>query len=153
MDSLLESFKACDAGAYIPHQGRMRLIDSITSLDPTERAGTVSSCLREDAPYFQGKEFQQHWLIEIMAQAAAAISQILKSKPQDGVPRGYLIAIKEFKIVAEAPLAAGSTLSSRIRFDVDLSPIGHCESSIFTSDGRLLAQSEMTFLSDETGLS
>ncbi len=135
----------------------MRLVDQIISCDVQAKAGEVSTRLRSEAPYFRKQQFEAHWLLEIIAQAAAAISRVVGlatgAPPTEKPPLGFLIAIRSFYIEeAAVQLSEGEELLSKIRFEFDMETIGYCSGEIYAGDGLLLARSEMTFLSAEAGI-
>lgn len=152
MDKVLTHAAGASIDRLIPHKGRMKLVDSLIAFQRDEKTGDVRVQLSADAPYFVGQVFQSHWLIELMAQAGAVISQLLRiGVKDDEPPLGFLIAIRNFTWLDMRPLVPGTILRIQAHFDVDLDPVGNCISKIFTEDDALIAQSEMTFLSNEAG--
>ena len=138
------------ADGYVPHDGPMRLVDQVLNFDRTKRQGQVSATLRADAAYFRNGYFQAHWLIELMAQGAAALCQLLLATP-DGEPAyGYLIAIRSYSCAEDCDLQPGQTLIADCSFEVEMTSIGHCHCIIQTTEGLLCGKAELTFLSEET---
>jgi len=153
MDQILKHPLGTAVDRFIPHQGRMKLVDSLISFQREEKSGDVRVQLMANGPYFVGQEFQNHWLIEIMAQAGAVISQVLRMGDKDGEPPfGFLIAIRNFTWLDMRPLPPGTVLRVRAHFVVDLDPVGNCVSQVYVDDDVLIAESEMTFLSQEAGV-
>src|SRR6478752_6242008 len=97
MDQLLNPISGTALNRYLPHRGRMKLIDSLTFFQRLDKTGEVLVHLSADAPYFVGQVFQSHWLIELMAQAGAIVSQVLRVGDEDvEAPFGFLISIRNF---------------------------------------------------------
>jgi predicted hotdog family 3-hydroxylacyl-ACP dehydratase len=94
--------------AWLPHRGRMRLIDGVTRCD----ADTIdcTAVVRPDG-LFAGADGMPAWIgVELMAQAAAAWSGAQPRAAGGGVPRvGYLVSARRYD--AHVPVfAAGATL-------------------------------------------
>lgn len=138
-----------DAASYVPHEGRMCLIDRIRSFDKEARGGQVSLNLREKAPYFFEGRFQSHWLIEICAQASAALSQILfREKSDKAPPPGYLISVRAFDFEDDVRLKVDDELVVDVVFDVEINPVGQSRCEV-RFEQRRIAAGEMTFYSQE----
>lgn len=136
-----------DASLLVPHRGRMCLVDRVRALSESDLSGQVTVQLRPDAPYFSEGRFQTQWLVEISAQAAAAISQLCSlGKADEAPPFGYLVSIREFMMEAEINLSCGDELRVDVRFEVEMNPVGQARCVIHCGS-RKIAEGDMTFLS------
>lgn len=152
MEQVLNPLPGIPADQFLPHKGRMKLLDTLLRFQAEDKMGDVLVRLNADAPYFVKGIFQSHWLIEMMAQAGAVVSQKLRGAgEQDEPPIGFLISIGSFERLDSRPLVPTAVLRIRAQFDLDLDPVGHCIGSVFTDEDTLIAQSEMTFLSSNSG--
>ena len=96
--------------AWLPHRGRMRLIDSVERCDAEGIACTA--VVRPDG-LFTGPDGMPAWIgVELMAQAAAAWSGA-RSREAGGGPRvGYLVSARRYD--AHVPVfAPGAALTVR----------------------------------------
>ena len=94
--------------AWLPHRGRMRLIDSVERCDADGIACTA--IVRPDG-LFCGADGLPAWIgVELMAQAAAAWSGA-RAREGGGVPRvGYLVSARRYD--AHVPVfSVGATLT------------------------------------------
>ncbi len=134
------------ATGFIPHRGPMQLIDSLSFLDSERMAGQVRLRLKADAPYFLDQEFQNHWLIEICAQASAAVSQARRGGLDTPVVMGYLVSIRQFQMAADIDLKIGDDLLIDVVFEVEMDPVGQSRCTVMAG-GQSIADGELTFLS------
>ena len=134
------------AAPFLPHSGPLLLIDQVVALDHEQRSGQVRTTLRAHAPYFVKGYFQVHWLVELMAQAVAALCQLLLLNPGGEPVNGYLIAIRSFNSTPALNLKVGEILIIDCRFEVEMTSIGHCQCMIHTAEGLSCGTAELTFL-------
>ncbi len=113
----------------------------------------VVSKVRSDAPYFDDDpaHFAEHWLLEMMAQSAAALSGLLHHSDGNPVPFGFLISVRDFTLHQAPPPRVGDTLYFYPHFEVSMRPVGHCAIKACDEQGRLLATGAMTFISQMEG--
>ena len=98
--------------AWLPHRGRIRLVDGVTPCDAD--AIECTAVVRPDG-LFAGPHGMPAWIgVELMAQAAAAWSGA-QARAAGGGPRvGYLVSARRYD--ADVPaFAAGATLVVRAR--------------------------------------
>jgi predicted hotdog family 3-hydroxylacyl-ACP dehydratase len=129
----------------IPHRGPMHLVDHILWVDREKIRGEVSAIIREGRPYFGEFGFEMHWLIELSAQASAAIYRMARHDPNDAPSNGYLISVRHFDLPSERVLQPGDELKITVEFEVESTPLGQsrCQVSL---NGEILGLGELTFL-------
>lgn len=132
----------------IPHRGPMHLIDRINWVDTEAIQGEVTAVLRSGALYFSEEErFEAHWLIELSAQASAALYQYCRQGAHAVSQKGYLVSVREFSTVEGVELKAGDELFFQIDFEVEASPLGQSRCEVVFR-GKTIAHGELTFLLD-----
>ena len=81
---------------FIPHRGRMKLIDEIVSVD--EKTAVTESIVKQDWPLFEDNAVSPLTLIELAAQTAGVCigwkEAIMKGKDTEG-RSGWLVGIKQ----------------------------------------------------------
>ncbi len=84
-----------DIDDLIPHQGKMRLVDKIVSVDH-KGAATVAVAGRK-WPLFNGKTIDPLVMIELVAQTAGIKNGVDRQKTQgkDSDKKGWLVGIKQ----------------------------------------------------------
>ncbi len=95
--------------AWLPHRGRMRLIDSVERCDAD---GLLCTAIVRPDGLFCGPDGMPAWIgVELMAQAAAAWSGARAREGGGGGPRvGYLVSARRYD--AHVPVfAPGATLA------------------------------------------
>ena len=125
----------------------MHLIDTITWVDKVRITGEVKATLRANGPYFSSQGFEKHWLIEMCAQASAALYQASRRGIDAASPNGYLISIRQFTTVSEIELRPEDELLFHIAFEVESAPLGQSR-CLTTACGKVIAEGELTFLLD-----
>lgn len=124
----------------------MMLIDQIIELEPEQIFGRASCSLAAEGPYFKRAIFQTHWLLELMAQAAAAICQILVLDAGTEARRGYLISIRNFEGDPRSyRLQPGTKLLLEARFEIGFDEIAQCECAARGPEGQFYGRAQMTF--------
>ncbi|MCX6129647.1 MAG: hypothetical protein NTX25_11355, partial [Proteobacteria bacterium] len=115
---------ALDACSLIPHRGDMALVDKVLAYDSKSRRGLVQAKLQKsNRPYWAADgQFAQHWLIEIMAQGAAAISQALRVESKKQPDAGFLLSIRNWHLIKETHLQDGDIILIDVDFEVDMDP-------------------------------
>jgi predicted hotdog family 3-hydroxylacyl-ACP dehydratase len=91
----VDAFGAHPMDAWLPHRGRMRLIDRVERCDDTTIACTAT--VRQDG-LFTGTDGMPAWIgIELMAQAAAAWAGA-RARADGGAPRvGFLVGARRYE--------------------------------------------------------
>jgi predicted hotdog family 3-hydroxylacyl-ACP dehydratase len=99
-----------DVSQLVPHRGRMCWLDEVTHLDPERRMITCGATVRDDNPLIQHRRLPAWALLELVAQAAAAL------RGSAAVPeRGYLVAVRDATFVAaEIPVGAHLVVEARL---------------------------------------
>jgi predicted hotdog family 3-hydroxylacyl-ACP dehydratase len=98
---------------WLPHRGRMRLVDGVARCDAD--AIECTAVVRPDG-VFAGADGMPAWIgVELMAQAAAAWAGAQARAAGGGGPRvGYLVSVRRYD--AHVPVfAAGAVLAVRAR--------------------------------------
>ena len=135
--------------ALVPHRGRMLLVDEVLSFDAILRAAVVKTCLRKEKAYYKpGKPFPKHWYLEIMAQSAGALSQLLAPVKAGSSPLpGFLISARNFECKEVAAPDWGECVFAHCKFESVLENIGQCVLQLFNEKEILLAAADVTFVS------
>ncbi len=97
----------------VPHRGRMRLVDVFEGFDYV-RDGITRSVVRETWPLCDGKHVNPHVMIELVAQATAAMAGWDDSEKQKRVGFGYIVGIKNAWLAAD-PIPVGARLTMKTR--------------------------------------
>lgn len=90
-----------DATLLIPHRPPVQLIDRLLSFDGD--SGVVDACLSNGNPFLEGSNVATPLVIEIMAQACAALKGYQDLHGGRPIQKGYLVAIKRASF-ARSPL-------------------------------------------------
>lgn len=134
----------------LPHGQPMHLIDEVLHYESSPISGTVTAEIRGDGPYFGPEGFEEHWLIEICAQASAATYLLARRDLYTKPPRGYLVSVREFRVFETPPLKANDTLEVDVFFEVEATPLGQSR-CLVRSGARDIAEAEMSFLIETEG--
>ncbi len=138
-----------DVSDLIPHRGRMHLMDAIDWVDcsPVAIRGRTRTRLRAEAPYFSPNGFARHWLLELCAQASAALFQAARGGSNTKSRKGYLIHIREFSTPCELTLKPGDEIVFNIAFEIESEFLGQSRCQV-TARGEVVGAGELTFLLD-----
>jgi predicted hotdog family 3-hydroxylacyl-ACP dehydratase len=135
----------------IPHQGRMLLVDDLIDLDRGQRKGRVSSILASDKPYWNASErFRYHWLLEIMAQAAATVCGALRAGAHDAAAPGFLLSIREWALLQRPDLAPGDAVLAEVTVETEVEAISQASITL-QYRGEMVARSLMSFYQEAKG--
>ncbi|RYZ57983.1 MAG: hypothetical protein EOP07_08315 [Proteobacteria bacterium] len=129
----------------IPHRGSMHLVDNILWFETDRIRGEVSAIIREGGPYFGRLGFESHWLIELSAQASAAIYRMARHSPGDAPSNGYLISVRQFEMPSAREIVPGDELIIAIEFEMESTPLGQSRCEV-TLEGEIVGRGELTFL-------
>jgi len=97
----------------VPHRDRMRLVDVFEGLDDV-RDGFTRSVVRDTWPLCDGEVVNPHVVIELVAQATAAMAGWDDFKGGKGQGFGYIVGIKNACISMD-PIPVGARLIMRSR--------------------------------------
>jgi predicted hotdog family 3-hydroxylacyl-ACP dehydratase len=97
----------------VPHRDRMRLVDDFEGHETTGD-GITRSVVRKTWPLCDGEQVNPHVMIELVAQATAAMVgwEDFKKKKQKGF--GYIVGIKNAWLAAD-PVPVGARLTIRTK--------------------------------------
>jgi len=103
---------------FIPHRGRMKLIDDIVRVD--KETAVTESIVKRDWPLFEGDSVSPLVLIELAAQTAGVSmgweESILKGKDIEG-RLGWLVGVKEARFYLDRiPINSRIRVSARKDF-------------------------------------
>lgn len=144
--------QAVSTQGLLPHAYPMHLIDEVLEFSVSPVAGVVSARIREDAPYQGQFGFEDHWLIEMCAQASAAIYILAHRDDHESVPRGYLVSVREFQLLHTEPLRTGDDLIIEILYEVEATPLGQTLCVVKRGpEHEKIAVAEMSFLMETEG--
>lgn len=93
----------------VPHRGRMRLVDTFDGNDELKR-GVTRTVARETWPLCDGSCVSPSVMIELVAQATAAMAGWEDFKQGKRVGFGYLVGIKQARLCGD-PLRVGTALT------------------------------------------
>jgi len=128
----------------------MHLVDTITWVGTDPIRGEVKTTLRSDGPYFRDSGFKHHWLIELCAQASAALFQVARTSTDGNSSKasnGYLISVRDFEWIETVSLNPGDELLIQVVFESLEAPLGQSRSEV-TCGGIRLAHGLLSFLMD-----
>lgn len=130
----------------IPHAGPMLLIDQLEEVDHALKSGNVSCTLKPDKPYWDQQNcFRRHWLLEIMAQAAAALFSALDQEANQGsLQPGVLLSIRQWNLLGSPILITGDQLTIFVSIDGEFEAMRKAQMKLYREDV-LLAESSMSF--------
>lgn len=101
-----------DAESLIPHRGPMCLVERLAECG--DGAAVVEAVLRPDGALVdEGGRAEPAGLLELMAQACAAMRGYEDRAAQGSVRSGFLVGVRAFRVAAEA--RAGDRLQIRVR--------------------------------------
>ncbi len=80
---------------FLPHRGRMRLIDEI--LEVNEKTAVTQAMVTDQWPFFSGRSVHSLVLIELVAQTAGISNcwEGIRKHGEQFVTKGWLVGIKE----------------------------------------------------------
>ncbi len=135
----------------IPHKGPMLLVDDLIDLDRGQKKGRVSSILATDKPYWNESEsFRYHWLLEIMAQAAATVCGALRGSRHDAEAPGFLLSIREWVLLQRPPLAPGDAMLAEVTIETEMDALSQAKITL-EYRGETVARSMMSFYQEARG--
>ena len=139
MGRLMKTLLPIAAEELVPHRLPMRLIERLVEIDG--KNGTVEARIAADCPLVsRAGKLEDVALIELMAQAYAAVkgyADRLEAKP---VRQGFLVGIK--KLVRLQSVQAGDLLHINIRTLVELDDFSVAAGEIWCDD-QLIAEGEI----------
>ncbi|OGV52675.1 MAG: hypothetical protein A2X49_16520 [Lentisphaerae bacterium GWF2_52_8] len=132
------------AGRFIPHAGRMRLVDTLDLLG--ERHLEVSAEVRADNPFLcEDGTLPESAFLEYIAQAVAVDDGFSNSEKT----RGMLVGIRDSHFIQGPPIRVGDRLRIKIKKLMRFANFGVVRGEIYNlSDGRLLADGELKIWKD-----
>jgi predicted hotdog family 3-hydroxylacyl-ACP dehydratase len=129
----------------IPHKGPMLLVNDLIELDPGQKKGRVSSILAKGKPYWNESEsFRYHWLLEIMAQAAATVCGALRGSNHEAAAPGFLLSIREWSLLQRPPLAPGAAMLAEVTIETEMDALSQASITL-EYQGETVARSMMSF--------
>jgi 3-hydroxymyristoyl/3-hydroxydecanoyl-(acyl carrier protein) dehydratase len=124
--------------SLIPHRAPFRLVDAVVEIDGEQ--GEMELRLARDDPRLRGGRLQALYLIEALAQAAAALNGALHP---DADERGMLVEVARARFLGDA--CAGDTVRLCVRREQAFGAM-HRLSGTAIVGGRLLAETALTVL-------
>ncbi len=123
----------------------MLLVDDLIDLDRGKKKGRVSSVLTSGKPYWNESErFRYHWLLEIMAQAAATVCGALRGGDHDASTPGFLLSIREWVLLQRPALAPGDAVLAEVTIETEVEAISQASITL-EYRGETVARSLMSF--------
>lgn len=129
----------------LPHGPGMHLIDEVVWFGTTKVEGEVLARIRANGPYFSEAGFEDHWLIELCAQASAALYRLSLREKVGPAARGFLVSVREFSLFHSGEISAGDELRISIEMDNEAAPLGQSFCQV-RKDTTLVAEGQLTFL-------
>ncbi|HYX36049.1 MAG TPA: hypothetical protein VE954_23350 [Oligoflexus sp.] len=133
----------------------MLLVDDLIDLDRGQKKGRVSSILATNKPYWNDSErFRYHWLLEIMAQAAATVCGALRAQGDRTesavIPPGFLLSIREWVLLQRPNLVPGDAMLAEVTIDTEMDALSQASITL-EYRGETVARSQMSFYQDVRG--
>ncbi|MDQ3233753.1 MAG: hypothetical protein M3Q07_18200 [Pseudobdellovibrionaceae bacterium] len=133
----------------------MLLVDDLIDLDRGQKKGRVSSILATDKPYWNDSErFRYHWLLEIMAQAAATVCGALRAQDDRTesavIPPGFLLSIREWVLLQRPNLVPGDAMLAEVTIETEMDALSQASITL-EYRGQTVARSQMSFYQDVRG--
>jgi predicted hotdog family 3-hydroxylacyl-ACP dehydratase len=142
-----------DVGTLIPHQGPMLLVNSLLHIDLLQKKGSVLSILQKDKPYWNAEQhFRHHWLLEIMAQSAAAVLGSLASDEHDPHQPGFLLAIRQWTLLQKPSLVPLDPIRVEVLIETEWAAMSQVSMQAFFHHEKI-AEAQMSFFQESKGLS
>jgi predicted hotdog family 3-hydroxylacyl-ACP dehydratase len=145
MGALVMAGALISAKGLLPHGDAIQLIKDILWFESEPIHGEVSAEISAKGPYMGAWGFEDHWLIEFMAQASAAIYLLARRRSGQIPPRGYLVSVRDFVVYQPDLLKALDSLVISSTFEVEATPLGQSRCAV-RLDKILVAEGELTFL-------
>ena len=127
------------AADFIPHSGLMCVVDDLLSVE----GGVViaTALIRENNPFVRKDgTVEEAVFVEMIAQTIAAGSGYELSEEKRGTQQGYLLGIKNIKILGTA--RAGETLKIRAYKSAEFGDFGIIEGTVLRG-GEMLASGQI----------
>ena len=132
----------------IPHRREMAFLDVVKSYDPESHITEVEVRLSEDKRYYQGGYINHVWLVEIIAQSAAALFHLERARESKEPRPGYLVGIEEVDIIEAIELTPGTLLRIQAAIENEFFPCGYFSFSVKCEE-ILVACAKMKFIVDD----
>lgn len=134
----------------LPHGAGMHLIDEVLRYGETRVEGEIVARIRAEGPYFGPDGFEEHWLIELCAQASAALYRLSLGDVSGHAAKGFLVSVREFSFFPAEEIFPGDELRILIDMDNEAAPLGHSTCQVLKAK-RLIAEGQLTFLLEGDG--
>jgi predicted hotdog family 3-hydroxylacyl-ACP dehydratase len=129
----------------------MLLVNDLIDLDRRQKKGRVSSILAQGKPYWSESEsFRYHWLLEIMAQAAATVCGALRGADHEASAPGFLLSIREWTLLQRPPLAPGAAMLAEVTIETEMDALSQASITL-EYQGETVARSMMSFYQEARG--
>lgn len=134
------------AELLIPHRLPMRLIETLLTAD--EGGGTAAATIAADGPLTGADgRLEAIGLVEMMAQAYAALQGYEDQRRGEPVKRGFLVGVRGFHLTGEA--RAGDRLEVRVRTVAEMEGFALAEGEVRRGDEVLAAGSLKLWISPD----
>ena len=136
-----------DLDEFIPHRGSMRLVDRLGQV--SDDRAQVFTRVRADWPLAADGRVDPLVLIEVVAQAAAALAGYRKRHEERLGGRGWLVGVRKTELTTEGP-EVGTELTVEVRVDYQLKDYAVFQGQV-KAQGRDLATVEVqTYKPDDS---
>ena len=136
--------------AIIPQTKAMAFISQVTDYDNQARSAVFPLTVTADKAYFQNGSLATVWLLEIMAQCAAALfnleSQFSGSKPKIG----FLVGIEQLDIFRQEDFLAGTEIQIIACIEEEFHPFALYRFKV-ECDDQTIATAKIKFVVDDNG--
>jgi len=129
----------------------MLLVNDLIDLDPGQKKGRVSSILARGKPYWSDSEsFRYHWLLEIMAQAAATVCGALRGSDHEASAPGFLLSIREWVLLQRPQFSPGDAMLAEVTMETEMDALSQASITL-KYQGQTVARSMMSFYQETRG--
>lgn len=130
------------AATLIPHRPPMHWIDSAVMAD--DGSVTATRTLAKEHPFVRDVALLPTALIEMMAQAAACGAAMAAKARGMTLRRGLLVAIRDFVVDVETPVATGATITLTSVPETSFGSLSACRCTALLQ-GVTVATARLTF--------
>lgn len=134
-----------DAALLVPHRPPVRLIDRLLSFDLN--SGVVEACLSDESPFLEGQDIDAPLLLELMAQACAAMKGYSDLRAGNPIKKGYLVAIKRARFERRA--GAGERLLIKVHMGPSFGGFNMAEAEVEGDKGPVATGEIKLWVPDE----
>ena len=145
-------FSEINLDDILPHRRRMRLVGSLEVAD--DQGAVVRVPVVSGSPFLDAEGFlKPSWYVEIVAQAVACYcGWSWLSRPERPGTFGYVVAVDDCLVTADARPSLGECLLVRVRKEFEMPPAGVFQGLVFLGGQELGRARLKTFVESTVGI-